>query len=153
GRRFLYEAVVGEKCRLIGKTVTSDEFKKLKDLYLLKIIRDEETISPIRLDDIIQNGDVLIFTGSLESLKCLEQFNNLLIKNDADNSIYTLQSDNAKHVEAVVSHNSTMLHQKIKYSNIHNKYDASIVSVHRKNETIDKNIGEIRLKPGDVLLM
>lgn len=153
GRRFLYEAVVGEKCRLIGKTVTSDEFKKLKDLYLLKIIRDEETISPIRLDDIIQNGDVLIFTGSLESLKSLEQFNNLSIKTDEDISLNSLQSDDAKLVEAVVSHNSTMLHQKIKYSNFRGRYDASIVSVHRKNETIDKNIGEIRLKPGDVLLM
>lgn len=153
GRRFLYEAVVGEKCRLIGKTVTSDDFKKLNDLYLLKIIRGTRTISPIRLHDRIQVNDILIFTGSLESLKSLEQFNNLSIRTDEEVSMNSLQSEDAKLIEGVVSHHSTLLHHKIKYSDFRGKYDASIVSVHRKNENIDKNIGEIRLKPGDVLLL
>lgn len=153
GRKFLYEAVVGEKCRLIGKTVTSDDFKKLNDLYLLKIIRGKRTISPIRLHDKIQVDDILIFTGSLESLESLEQFNNLSIRTDEEVSMNSLQSEDAKLIEGVVSHNSTLLHHKIKYSDFRGKYDASIVSVHRKNENIDKNIGEIRLKPGDVLLL
>lgn len=153
GRKFLYEAVVGEKCRLIGKTVTSDEFKKLNNLYLLKIIRGKRTISPIRLHDKIQVDDILIFTGSLESLESLEQFNNLSIRTDEEVSMNSLQSEDAKLIEGVVSHNSTLLHHKIKYSDFRGKYDASIVSVHRKNENIDKNIGEIRLKPGDVLLL
>lgn len=152
-RRFLYEAEVKAKCRLIGKTVTSDDFKKLRDLYLLKIIRGDETLSPIRLDDIIHEGDILIFAGSLESLESLEQFNNLSIKTDENISLNSLQTDDGRLIEGVVSHNSTMLHQPIKYSNFRGKYDASIVSVHRKNQIIDKNIGDIRLKPGDVLLL
>lgn len=153
GRKFLYEAVVGEKCSLIGKTVTSDDFKKLNDLYLLKIIRGKRTLSPIRLQDVIQENDILIFTGSLNSLKHLEQFNNLSIRTDSAISMNSLQSDNAKLIEGVVSHNSTLLHHKIKYSDFRGKYDASIVSVHRKNENINNNIGEISLKPGDVLLL
>src|SRR5699024_9312058 len=104
GRRFLYEAVVGEKCRLVGKTVTSDEFSRLKDLYLLKIIRDEETISPVRLEDTIQNGDTLIFTGTLESLQSLEQFRNLSIKSGKAVPLETLQTDEDKLIEAVISH-------------------------------------------------
>lgn len=153
GRTFLYEAVVKDKCRLIGKTVTSNEFQLLKDLYLLKIIRGDEIISPIRLDDTIQKEDILIFSGSLDSLTSLEKFKNLLIRTDEEVSIESLQTEDAKLVEAVVSHNSTIIHQKIKHSNFRGKYDASIISVHRKNENMNKNIGEIRLKPGDVLLL
>ncbi len=153
GRSFLYEAVVKKQCALIGKTVTSAEFERLNDLYLLKIIRDEETISPIRLDDMIQENDILIFTGSLESLTSLEKFNHLSIRTDEEVSMKSLQSEDAKLVEAVVSHNSSIIHSKIKHSNFRGRYDAAIVSVHRKNEVINKNIGDIRLKPGDVLLL
>lgn len=153
GRKFLYEAVVKAKCRLIGKTVTSNDFQQLKNLYLLKIIRGDEIISPIRLDDAIQEEDILIFSGSLESLKSLEKFNNLLIRTDEEVPMNSLQTEDAKLVEAVVSHNSSIIHHKIKHSNFRGRYDASIVSVHRKNENINKNIGEVRLKPGDVLLL
>lgn len=153
GRSFLYEAVVEDKCSLIGKTVTSNEFQRLKNLYLLKIIRDNETISPIRLDDTITQGDILIFTGSLEGLVSLEKFKHLLIRTNEEATMNSLQSDDAKLVEAVVSHNSSIIHHKIKHSNFRGKYDASIVSVHRRNENISKNIGDIRLKPGDVLLL
>lgn len=153
GRKFLYEAVVKEKCRLVGKTVTSNEFQQLKDLYLLKIIRNDLTISPIRLDDVIQEEDILIFSGSLESLESLEKFRNLRIRTDENVSMDSLQSEDASLIEAVISHNSSMIHQKIKHSNFRGRYDASIISVHRKNENMNKNISEIRLKPGDVLLL
>lgn len=153
GRSFLYEAVVKDNSRLVGKTVLSDEFKNLKDLFLLKIIRENEIISPVQLNDEIEAGDVLVFTGTLESLSHLEKYKNLSIKTGSDITIDTLQTDDNKLVEAIVSHNSPLLHKKIKNTNFKNKYDASIVSVHRKNENIDKNIGDINLKVGDVLLL
>lgn len=153
GRSFLYEAVVEAKCKLIGKTVTSNEFSQLKNLYLLKIIREDNIISPIRLDDMIQEGDILIFSGALDSFEALEKFDHLLIRTDEEVSMNSLQSDDAKLIEAVISHNSSITHHKIKHSNFRGLYDASIVSVHRRNENIDKNIGDIRLKPGDVLLL
>lgn len=153
GRKFLYEAIVEEKCALIGKTVTSEEFERLKDLYLLKIIRDDETISPVRLNDVIHEKDTLVFTGTLDSLKSLEQFRNLSIKTDKDLSYDTLQTEDSRLIEGVISHNSSLVHQQIKRTNFRAKYDASIVSVHRKNENINQNIGDIRLKVGDVLLL
>src|SRR5690625_1895000 len=153
GRRFLYEAVVENKCRLIDKTVTSDEFRLLKDLYLLKIIRENETISPVRLTDTIQANDTLIFTGTLDSLRSLEQFRHLSIKTGKDVTFDTLQEEDGRLIEAVLSHNSTLVHQKIKNTNFRAKYDAFVVSVHRKNEHINENIGDILLKPGDVLVL
>src|SRR5690625_2184772 len=47
GREFLYEAEIEKGCTLIDKTVTSREFQRLDGVYLLKIIREKEEISPI----------------------------------------------------------------------------------------------------------
>lgn len=153
GRRFLYEAVVGENCRLIGNTVTSNEFGRLKDLYLLKIIRENKVISPVRLEDKIQENDTLIFTGTLESLHSLEQFRNLSINTDKNIPLETLETEDGTLIEAIISHNSSLLNYKIKHTNFRAKYDASVVSVHRKNENINQNIGDIRLRAGDILLL
>lgn len=153
GRNFLFEVLVEDKCRLIGTTVTSDAFKRLKGLYLLKIIRDDETISPVRLHDYIHKNDTLIFSGTLEGLKNLEQFRHLSIKTEKNVPLETLQTDESTLIEGVISHNSSLVYQKIKNTNFRAKYDASVVSVHRKNESINKNIGDIRLRAGDVLLL
>lgn len=152
-RQFLYEAIVHEGCNLIGKTVTSNEFKKLEGLYLIKIVRDDRTISPIRLEDQIRENDLLVFTGTLNSLSHLEAMDNLSIQTGEDITVNTLQTGETRLIEGVISHYSALVNYKIKNSNFRNKYNASIVAVHRMNERIEDNIGEIRLKPGDVLLI
>lgn len=152
GRRFLYEAFVNKGCRLIGKTVTSSEFKNLEGIYLVKIIRDDETISPIKLEDTIQQDDLLVFAGTLQGLENLDNFKNLSIKTGANVSVNSLQTSDAKLIEGVVSHHSSLINHKIKHSNFRGRYNASIIAVHR-NERIDNNIADIRLKPGDVLLL
>src|SRR5690625_3277541 len=153
GREFLYEAEIEKGCTLIDKTVTSREFQRLDGVYLLKIIREKEEISPISLLEKIKEKDILVFTGTIEGLERIGKIDNLLIKTGADISINSLESDDSKLIEGVVSHDAPMLHRKIKYSDFRTKYDASIVAVHRNNEAINKNIGEVIVKPGDVLLM
>lgn len=153
GKKFLYEAVIHEGCKLIGKTVTSNEIKQLKGIYLVKIERNGEVISPVKLTDKIQANDLIVFSGSLETLEALQSMNNISIKTGKDVSIESLQNNEADLVEGVISHNSPLVNQRIKDTNFRAKYDASIVAVHRKNERIEENIGDIVLKPGDVLLM
>lgn len=153
GKKFLYEAVIHEGCKLIGKTVTSNEIKQLKGIYLVKIERNGEVISPVKLTDKIQANDLIVFSGSLETLEALQSMNNISIKTGKDVSVESLQNNEADLVEGVISHNSPLVNQRIKDTNFRAKYDASIVAVHRKNERIEENIGDIVLKPGDVLLM
>ncbi len=153
GKKFLYEAVIHEGCKLIGKTVTSNEIKQLKGIYLVKIERNGEVISPVKLTDKIQANDLIVFSGSLETLEALQSMNNISIKTGKDVSVESLQNNEANLVEGVISHNSPLVNQRIKDTNFRAKYDASIVAVHRKNERIEENIGDIVLKPGDVLLM
>lgn len=86
-------------------------------------------------------------------MQSLEQFRNLSIKTGKDVPLETLQTEDATLIEAIISHNSSLVHHKIKETNFRAKYDATVVSVHRKNENINQNIGDIRLRAGDVLLL
>lgn len=64
-----------------------------------------------------------------------------------------LQNGNASLVEAVVSHQSSLIHQSIKQSNFRSKFGAGVVAVHRNHERIKSKVGDIVFKPGDTLLL
>src|SRR5690625_5430248 len=78
---------------------------------------------------------------------------NLYIQTGEDITVNTLQTGETRLIEGVISHYSALVNYKIKNSNFRNKYNASIVAVHRMNKRIEDNIGEIRLKHGEVLLI
>ncbi len=64
-----------------------------------------------------------------------------------------LENSHVELVEAVVSHQSSLLSKSIKQSQFRSKFDAGVIAVHRNNERIKSKIGDIILRPGDVLLL
>ncbi|WP_457681386.1 cation:proton antiporter regulatory subunit [Thermovibrio sp.] len=55
-------------------------------------------------------------------------------------------------VEAVVPYNSSLIGKKVRDTDFRAKYDAVILAVHRNGEKLSGKVGEIVLKPGDLLL-
>jgi di/tricarboxylate transporter len=56
-------------------------------------------------------------------------------------------------IEAVISNKSSIIGKSVKESGFRNRYDAAIVAIHRNGERISGKIGDIELKPSDVLLL
>ena len=56
-------------------------------------------------------------------------------------------------MEIVIAHNSTLISKTVKESGFRGKYDAAIIAIHRNGERITGKIGEVKLRPGDVLLL
>jgi di/tricarboxylate transporter len=56
-------------------------------------------------------------------------------------------------IEAVISNNSSIIGKSVKESGFRNRYDSAIVAIHRNGERISGKIGDIVLKPSDVLLL
>src|SRR5690625_4011217 len=56
-------------------------------------------------------------------------------------------------VEAVVSHQSSLLSRSIKQSQFRSRYDAGVIAIHRNNERMQGKVGDIVLKLGDTLLL
>jgi len=149
-RDYLVEVQVGESCSLIGKSIEGAKLRNLKGLYLIKIIRNDQHITPVFNHEIIQQNDVFLFTGTPYTIAELQEIKGLFVKTTCGEH---LDSRDSSLTEAVVSQGSNLLFKTIKKSDFKNKYKAAVVAVHRNGTRMEGKVGDIMLKPGDTLLL
>ncbi|RPF54187.1 SLC13 family permease [Aquisalibacillus elongatus] len=154
-REYMAELTVGNDFPHVNQTVKKAGLRDLKGLFLIEIIRNNEIVSPVGSNTIIRPGDRLIFTGLISTIADLEKMKGLYLETGTHLRLEDLKSGNGETqlLEAVVSHDSSLLSKTIKQSHFRSKYDAGVIAVHRNNERIKSKIGDIVLKPGDTLLL
>ncbi|CAN7421521.1 SLC13 family permease [Rossellomorea sp. LjRoot5] len=148
-REFTGEVLILDDFPYIQKTVEQARLRSLKGLFLVSIIREDETITPVSNTTILKAHDRLIFTGDLTTITELQSHKGLLLQSNSGSSF-------PKHhqlTEAVVSHHSSLLYKKIKDTNFRSRFNAAVIAVHRQNQRLKYKIGDIILKPGDILLL
>jgi di/tricarboxylate transporter len=149
-REYLVETTLSQSSRLSNKSVLDAGLRNLKGVYLVEIIRKNKVISPVKPSEVIREEDVMIFAGNTEEIMDLvKPGKGLSLPFQSKVSM----NGQVEVVEAVVSNNSQLINKKVKDSDFRNKYDAAIVAVHRNGEKLRGKIGEIRLSPGDLLLL
>ena len=149
-RDYLGEAQVRKHYTLVGKTIEEAGLRNLKGLFLVEIIRGSYRFRAVSPDAILQQDDILIFAGDTHTIADMIKSRNGL----------TLPSVGMLHkkkktevVEIVISQNSSLIGKTVKEVRFRAKYDGAVIAVHRNGEKISGKIGEIVLKPGDVLLL
>ncbi|UOQ93141.1 anion permease [Halobacillus shinanisalinarum] len=152
-REYISELIVESTFPSINQSVKQAGLRGLEGLYLIEIIRGKERISPVRSTTVIQTGDRLIFTGLISTMADLQHTKGLTLKTGTHLELDDLNNGNTQLVEAVVSHQSSLLTASIKQAQFRSRYDAGVIAVHRNNERIESKIGDIVLKPGDILLL
>lgn len=148
-REYLIEKRLQNDSPLIGRSVGDGGLRNLKGVYLVEIIRENKSISPVSRKEVIQKNDILIFAGNTEAI--------LDISDDSfginfPKPVRTMEGQ-MELVEAVISANSSLISKTIKESNFRNRYDAAVVAVHRGGQRVTGKIGDIELNAGDVLLL
>jgi di/tricarboxylate transporter len=116
-------------------------------------MRNEELIVPVKPSDKIRVGDRLIFTGLVNSIVQLQKIENLIPVDEPRFYHDLRRSGQAQIIEAVISRASPMLGQTIKDGNFRARYGAVVLAVHRHGERVRAKIGDIKLKPGDTVLL
>lgn len=149
-REYLVEAEIRKDSQLIGKTIEEAGLRNLKGLFLVEIIRKSFKISSVKPNVILQQDDLLIFAGDTEII--VEMINSDLgLRLPSVGMLYKKKQTEV--VEIVISHNSSMINKTVKEIRFRAKFDAAVIAVHRNGEKISGKIGEIIIKPGDVLLL
>ncbi len=149
-REYLVEAEIRKNSQLIGKTIEEAELRNLKGLFLVEIIRKSFKISSVKPNVILQQDDLLIFAGDTETI--VEMINSDLGLRLPSVGMLCKKKQ-TEVVEIVISHNSSMINKTVKEIRFRAKFDAAVIAVHRNGEKISGKIGEIIIKPGDVLLL
>jgi di/tricarboxylate transporter len=149
-KEYIVETEIFSGSPLIGKTVKSAGLRKLQDIFLVEIVRDERIISPVSPDESLEEGDLLFFAGNTKSI-----FN--LIK--ADNGLRIPKQDKLEvqgqfnFVEAVIPANSDLIGTRIKDSDFRKRFNTSIIAIHRDGKQLPGRVGETTLAGGDFLLL
>ncbi len=149
-KEYIVETLVFEGSPLIGKTVRDAGLRKMQDIYLVEINRDNDIISPVAPDEILKENDLLFFSGNTDSIyNLIREDNGLSIPEQ--NNLEQLGQFNF--IEAVVSAGSDLIGVRIKDSDFRNRFNASIIAIHRGGKRIAVKVGEMHLSGGDFLLL
>ncbi|MBN2528068.1 MAG: anion permease [Deltaproteobacteria bacterium] len=149
---YTLELEVAHNSSLIGHSIGKSGLRNLPGAFIAEIIRDEQVISAVSPDQIIEKGDRLVFVGNIDSVRSLYEQQGL---EPAPGQLFKLTG--ARHqrilVEAVVSHTCSLVGKTIREGRFRNVYNAVVIAVARNGERLRGKIGDIRLRTGDLLLV
>jgi len=144
---------------IIGKTVEAANLRNLPGLFLARIERSDDTVIAVSPREVIEENDVLVFVGQLDSVVELQTIKGLVPsttdahEHSEDSKSSPDYRPNLRIVESVISNNSSLVGLTIRQSGIRTRYGAVVVAVRRQGQQIPGKLGEIRLRPGDTLLL
>jgi len=149
-KEYIVETEIFHGSKLIGKTVKEAGLRKLQDVFLVEIIREDEIISPVSPEEKLDAADLLFFSGNTESIYNLIKEDNGLRVPKQDK----LEVEGQFHfVEAVIPANSNLIGIRIKDSDFRKTFNASIIAIHRNGKQLPGKVGEMTLAGGDFLLL
>lgn len=142
---YLINAKVLKNSSLVGKTIQENGLRNLEFLFLFEIQRQDD-ISPVSHDEIIKEGDVLIFSGDITHLETLKKFDGLQM------GAQEIKLETLNLVDVVINSESSLIGKSVKEANFRAKFDAGIVALKRGSQNISK-IGKSVLQAGDRLIL
>ncbi|MEX2321980.1 MAG: SLC13 family permease, partial [Saccharospirillum sp.] len=145
---YFLSAEVAADSPLVGKSIEDNKLRHLDGLFLLEFERDGRLQTPVSPDDVVQAGDLLVFTGEVDKVQTLQRFPGLrLMGENADD----LLSSNL--VEAVIANGSALAGQTLQTMDFRTMFDAGVVGIRRGEKRLEGQLGRIPLKVGDSLLL
>jgi len=150
-RDYTFRLQVAGGGSLDGSTVADAELRNLTNVYLAAIQRGAREVSPVPPTERLVGGDVLTFVGRVDRVVDLAARDGLVHADETQAGF--LEGDGHVLVEAVVGGNSPLVGRTPKQVAFRGRYGAAIVAVHRQGERVDAKLGEVRLEPGDALLL
>lgn len=135
---------------VVGRGLEAAGLRNLTGLFLAHIERQGELLQAVGPDEILRAGDVLVFVGVLDSVVELQQHRGL--------SPITWEPGHGHRqdnrlIEAVISPSSPLVGQTIRDGGFRTNYGGVIVAVHRHGERLGGKLGDIRMRPGDTILI
>lgn len=152
-REFTLEVAVAFDGPLVGKSVGEAGLRELERLYLVEIERDGSVVTAVPSEERLCGGDRLVFAGDTQAISDLLRINGIVPSVHDDEP--SLSKDRAERclVEAALSPQSDVLGLTIRDARFRDRYGAVVLAVARGGERVSGNLGNIRLRPGDVLLL
>lgn len=145
---YFLEARVTQGSALVGRSIEQNQLRNLDGLFLLEIERGERLISPVGPEEVLQDGDVLVFTGEVSKVQALQRFAGLQVFGARADAL--LKSNL---VEVVIASQSELANRTLREVDFRTMFDAGVVGIRRGDKRLTGQLGRIPLRVGDCLLL
>jgi di/tricarboxylate transporter len=152
-KEYTVEMTVAPQGPLVGKTIEEAGLRHLQGLYLVEIERGDEVLAAVGPYERLCAGDRLVFAGVTDSVVELQRIKGLIPSAD-----HAFRVEDRKHrervlVEAVVSPQCALIGKTLREGRFRMVYGGSVIAIARDGLRLSGKLGEIRLEPGDTLLL
>jgi di/tricarboxylate transporter len=157
GKQFIAEIDVASDSKLVGETSRGGLFPGLAEVTVRLIQRADRTILPPFENVVLAPGDVLIVAATRRVLTDILAKNpgHLLRTPDvvAEPAVATTQPSELVLVEAMIKPASRMIGQTLELTNFPARSQCNVLGIQRRARMLRTRLHELRLEPGDVLLL
>ena len=143
---YFLEARVEPGSPLVGRSVSENNLRALRKLFLAEVIRDGKTTASIDPDFVLQARDRLLFCGDVESVATLQEIQGLTLFGQH-------HLNGQSFVEVVVSSSASFCNKTLKTGQFRDRFDAVVVAIRRGHERLEGGLGNITLTAGDTLIL
>ena len=149
---YVTEMRVRQRSPLVGRSVLESRLGEDHDVTVLRVLEvGEAGWAPLR--QVLQPDHVLLVHGSIPNLMRLRGSMGLEMNVDFKLRDETLQTEDLRLVQALVAPGSPLIGHTLKDSDFRNRYQALVLAMQRRGETINDKLSSIILSMGDVLLV
>lgn len=149
-RDFTSEMLIAPGSRLVGLRLAETEIHKISSIRVREIVRADGSIIDRSVEEVVLvAGDRLTVGGSRLGMVEMETIPGLQPAGGSHHQPH----QHTVVVEAVVTNNSHFAGRSLQESRLREDYDAQVLAVHRHGENITREIGSVRLRFGDTLLL
>ena len=162
GRHFVAQITVSADSKLVGKGAPGGHFASLPEKTLRLVQRGERAILPPFEDYLVRPGDVLVVAATRKALaKFLAGDPGLLYPNLEEGRSFPSDTDRGGRwqeggqtlAEVMVAPESIMKGQTLPQIGFRYKTHCIVLGIQRRSRMIRQRLTDIRLEPGDVLLV
>ena len=149
---YVTELRIREGSPLVGKSVLESRLGADHDITVLRLRNaGEEGWAPLRRT--LQCDDVLLVRGSLPDLVRLRGTMGLRINADFELRDETLQREDLRLIQALVSPDSRLIGHTLKETDFRSRYKALVLGIQRKGKAVNDKLSSVKLGLGDALLI
>lgn len=148
---YYYDIFIPENSNLIGLEIKNGRLKELKKLFVKCIERNGKTIETKKGFFTIEVNDKILLAGKSDRLNYILANDN--VKLSGFDLIKNVPKEKLKQYEAVISPRFPGVGKTIPEFNFYDHYQAVVLSIHRNGERITSNMNQLKLRPGDNLVL
>ena len=157
GKQFIAELDVAPDSKLVGEASRGGLFPGLSDVTVRLIQRDQHMILPPFENVVLEPGDVLIVAATRKVLtEILAKTPGHLLRTSgapSDAAVAGTQPSELVLAEAMIKPASRMIGQTLELTNFPARSQCTVLGIQRRARMLRTRLHELRLEPGDVLLL